>query len=176
MNQALLVIDMQIFIQNRIEKGISFSPKNVITKMVDVLTKFRDSDQLVIHVMHETIPLGSTLHKDSEFYPMMKATKSIIKEPIFIKNTSSAFASTNLESYLKEMNIDKLVVIGGITGFCINSTVRHGSDLGFKMSVVDDAIISFDLPNEGIKGSTIHDVTIALLNSDFAKIINSSQI
>jgi len=97
-------------------------------------------------------------------------------EPVFIKSTSSAFASTELEGYLQEVGITHLVVTGAVAGFCVNTTVRAGSDLGFKMSVVKDAVLGFDLPEANLSAHAIFDVTMAHLASDFAEIVETRQL
>lgn len=104
----------------------------------------------------------------------MPCAKAIEGEPIFLKRTSSGFASTDLEAYLRENGITDLLVTGGVAGYCVNSTVRAGADLGFNMTVVGDAVITFDLP--GLSARTIFDVTMAHLESDFAKIVDSAAV
>lgn len=44
-----------------------------------------------------------------------------------------------------------------------------------KMTVVKDAVISFDLPGGKGEAKNIHDVTMNLLASDFAKITSSNE-
>ncbi len=44
------------------------------------------------------------------------------------------------------------------------------------MMVVRDAVMGFDMPREQLSAPVIFDVTIAHLNSDFAKIIGSDAI
>ncbi len=50
---------------------------------------------------------------------------------------------------MRERGITHLVVVGAVAGFCVNSTVRAASDLGFAVTVVTDAVIGFDLPSPG---------------------------
>ena len=94
-------------------------------------------------------------------------------EPIFIKTSSSGFATTDLADYLRNAGISHLVVIGAVAGFCVNSTVRAGSDPGVRMCVVRDAVLGFDLPSANLSARAIFDVTIGLLEADFAKVIDT---
>jgi ureidoacrylate peracid hydrolase len=54
------------------------------------------------------------------------------------KITSSAFLSTDLALILHNLGIDTVLTCGVITNGCVESTVRDGRDLGFKMIVVSD--------------------------------------
>lgn len=106
----------------------------------------------------------------------MPCAEAVDGESIFFKNTSSGFASTNLEAHLRSNGITDLVVTGAVAGFCVNSTVRNGADLGFKMTVVRDAVIGFDLASAGQSARTIFDVTMAHLEADFAKVVDTSAV
>lgn len=176
MSRVLLIIDMQIFIEERIQAGLGFFPSNAIDNMVHILNKFRENNEHVIHIMHESLEEGSLLHKEAISYPIIYKLRSQGREPIFIKNTSSAFVSTDLADYLKQIHANEIIVMGGVTGFCVNSTVRHGADLGFNMCVVQDATISFDLAGDGGDAKTIHNTTMSLLEADFSKIICTQDV
>jgi len=58
---------------------------------------------------------------------------------VITKTTSGAFTSTDLERLLKNMGIEQLVVCGVLTNACVESSARAGADLGFQVTVVDDA-------------------------------------
>ena len=96
-------------------------------------------------------------------------------EAVFIKTTSSAFASTDIEIWLRSEGVTDLIVTGAVASFCVHSAVRSGADLGFQMSVVRDAVIEFDIPAADLGAQAIFDVTIALLEADFANIISTAQ-
>ena len=67
-------------------------------------------------------------------------------------------------------------MIGAVAGFCVNSTVRSGSDLGFKMTVVRDAVLSFPLENAGLSAENIFNVTLGLLETGFASGVNAAEL
>lgn len=81
-----------------------------------------------------------------------------------------------MENYLRDNRIDTLVVTGAVAGYCVNTTVRVGSDLGFSMIVVRDAVVGFDLPDENLSARVIFDVSMAHLKSDFANVVDSPEI
>ena len=174
--QALLVIDMQRFVSDRIARGITYFPTDSIENMKSVIAAFRSAGKPVIHVRHETIEPGSDLHKTSPHYPPVVGFEEQGEETVWVKRTSSAFSSTDLQSWLQRAQITELTVVGAVAGFCVNSTVRSGCDLGFKMTVVRDAVLSFPLDNAGLSAESIFNVTLGLLEAGFARGVNAAEL
>jgi ureidoacrylate peracid hydrolase len=56
---------------------------------------------------------------------------------------SSGFANTDLDLQLKKHGIHKLIVIGQKANTCIEATVRYAAELGYEVTVVKDAIASY---------------------------------
>ena len=174
MKTALLIIDMQKFVTERIQNGVECYPHNSIENMESLMAQFRKTENPVIHVRHQSPDPDSDLHRSSQFSMPMENFEALPGEPVFIKSTSSAFSSTTLLSYLQANDIAEIVVIGAVAGFCVNSTVRAGADAGLRMTVVKDAVISFEVQEHRLRAKEILDVTLALLASDFARVVSSS--
>lgn len=60
-------------------------------------------------------------------------------EPLFEKNTAGAFASTDLQAYLRSNSIETVFVVGVATNYCVETTVREAADRDFACFVVEDA-------------------------------------
>ncbi|MBB3590753.1 nicotinamidase-related amidase [Rhizobium sp. BK529] len=176
MTTALLIIDMQMVMQERLDAGRERVNGEAGENIAALIAAFRAARKPVIHIRHVDADPASALHKDAPGCRPMPCAEARDNEPVFIKSTSSAFASTELEGYLREVGITDLVVVGAVAGFCVNTTVRAGSDLGFRMSVVRDAVLGFDLPDADLSARTIFDVTMAHLKSDFAEIVETRQL
>lgn len=58
---------------------------------------------------------------------------------VITKTTSGVFTGTELERLLKNMGQRQLVVCGVVTNMCVEGSARAGSELGFDVTVVDDA-------------------------------------
>lgn len=176
MSKALLIIDMQNYVTERIHKGVDYFPQNAIENMTSVIEKFRQSGRPVIHVHHQTPEQGSPLHHNSPSSQPLASFEALPDEPVFIKHTSSAFSSTELQAYLQNAGISEVIVIGAVAGFCVNSTVRMGADLGLTMTVLKDAVLSFELVKSQLSAKVIHDVTLALLEADFAQVTETREL
>lgn len=57
---------------------------------------------------------------------------------------SSGFANTDLDFQLKKHGVRKVIVIGMRANTCIESTVRYAAELGYEVTLVKDAIGSFN--------------------------------
>jgi len=176
MTSALLIIDMQMVMQERLDAGRAHVNGEAGQNIEALAAAFRAARKPVIHIRHRDADESSPLNEHAPGYRPMSCAVAWENEPVFIKSTSSAFASTELEGYLHEVGITHLVVVGAVAGFCVNTTVRAGSDLGFKMSVVKDAVLGFDLPDADLSAREIFDVTMAHLKSDFAEIVETRQL
>lgn len=176
MSKVLLVIDMQKFVTARIQQGIQFYPEYCVENMVEVIEQFRAAGLPVIHIHHQSMAVGSTLHPDSPLSEPIPAFEARQNEAVFIKHTSSAFNSTSLLTFLQDAHLSDIVVIGAVAGFCVNSTVRTGADFGLNMTVVQDAVISFALQDNQPSAKDIFKVTMALLEADFAQVITTHEL
>lgn len=56
---------------------------------------------------------------------------------------SSGFGNTDLDLQLKKRGIHQLIVIGQKANTCIHSTVRYAAELGYQVTLVKDAIASY---------------------------------
>jgi ureidoacrylate peracid hydrolase len=56
---------------------------------------------------------------------------------------SSGFANTDLDLLLKTHSIHKLIVIGLIAHTCVEATVRFATELGYEVTVVEDATADY---------------------------------
>ncbi len=174
--KALVIIDMQMEMQHRIEGGRDHVNSDAPARIAELSDFFRRKGLPVIHVRHRDENPASQLHPDAIGYPPMPCAEAVEHEPVFVKTTSSSFASTDLATYLRSEGIVELVVTGAVAGFCVNSTVRAGADLGFNMTVVRDAVIGFDLPAAKLSARTCFEVTMAHLEADFARIVDASSV
>jgi ureidoacrylate peracid hydrolase len=56
---------------------------------------------------------------------------------------SSGFANTDLDLLLKKHGVHKLIVIGLIAHTCVEATVRYAAELGYEVTVVEDATADY---------------------------------
>jgi nicotinamidase-related amidase len=118
MKTALLVIDVQ--------EGTAADKPHHLESLVGgintLVDRFRVAGAPVIFVRHEG---------EGEFVGIFpKGDEKVIR-----KKFNSAFRDTDLKDHLSWLNIDRLVVTGMQTDYCIDTTVRVAFELGFKVVV-----------------------------------------
>jgi ureidoacrylate peracid hydrolase len=60
-------------------------------------------------------------------------------EMVFSKTSASVFSSTAIESVLRRMQIEHLVITGLVTDGCVELSARDACDRGFAVTLVTDA-------------------------------------
>lgn len=64
---------------------------------------------------------------------------------IIAKNHISGFEGTDLEAQLRDKNIDTVVLCGGLTDVCVETTMRQAYDKRFNVFTITDATATVDL-------------------------------
>ncbi|WP_227355915.1 cysteine hydrolase family protein [Haladaptatus salinisoli] len=176
-NTALLTIDVQQGFENSIW-GDRNNP-NAETRIQQLLEIWRELEQPIIHVQHMSQEAESPLRPNQPGNAFKPETAPQTDEPVFQKDVNSAFIGTNLETYLREREIESLVITGLTTNHCVSTTTRVAENLGFDSIVVSDATAAFD--QQGADGQEysaeiIHEVALANLRDEFAVIATTHDI
>ena len=106
--EALIIIDMQKgFFKNILGKRNNPQAENNILK---ILENFRKENKEIIHIQHLSKDEKAILftNEDREF---LKSLEPLSDEIVFQKHVNSAFIGTNLENYLIDKSIDKLIIV-----------------------------------------------------------------
>ena len=176
---ALLIIDMQEGMARRTREGRARANPGAEAAAIDLLAHFRANGLPVIHVFHDDPSPDSPFRKGGPDGAPMAGMEPGPGEDVFWKSGSSAFIGTGLEAHLRQQGIEQVVLIGAVAAFCVTSTCRMASDLGFKVILPGDALIGFDLPaHDGgrIDADTILRVTLSLLGADFATLTTAKAV
>lgn len=117
-------------------------------RVKELIKTARKNQIEVIYVRHDAGE-GSELTKGMEGFEIYEEFRPLEGEKIFDKKYMSAFKGTGLLEYLKEKGEDTIMLIGLMTDYCIDATVKAGFEHGFHMlvpskanSTVDNAFMS----------------------------------
>jgi nicotinamidase-related amidase len=95
--------------------------------------------EIPLIIVQNTAPAGAPLFvKDTPGWQLHDAVSGR-RDHYIEKSLPSAFAETDLESFLKERRIDTLSVTGYMTQNCVDSTVKQAAHLGFDVECLYDA-------------------------------------
>ncbi|MBR0572904.1 MULTISPECIES: cysteine hydrolase family protein [Pasteurellaceae] len=176
MNKALIIIDIQndYFPNGKIEL---FESEKASINAKKILDKFREKNQLVVHIKHlSTRPDASFFLPDTLGAEIHNSVKPQPNEKVFIKHFPNSFRDTELFEYLKNNDIENLVILGMMTHMCVDATVRAGKDLGFKIKVIGDACATKNLEIFGKKvdAENVQKSFLSALNYFYAEVINTN--
>ncbi|HWT99643.1 MAG TPA: cysteine hydrolase family protein [Terriglobales bacterium] len=137
---ALLLIDIQ--------QGLIDSPEGlhdaeaIIGRCADLLRRARKAGVPVLHVQHNEE--GSELDRNSPGWQTHASVTPKASEPVIEKTTSSAFITGELDQRLKSAGINKLVIAGLQTDYCIDTNCRVARNLGYDVTLAADAHSTYD--------------------------------
>ena len=89
-------------------------------------------------------------------------------EPVVIKHRYSAFINTRLDSVLRTLKIESLIMTGVSTNVCVESTARHGYMLDYHVVFLSDCTAAYS-PEE-------HDAALANINNNFGVVTTSTEV
>lgn len=162
MPTALLIID----VQNILCSGSyqAYAVDAVITQINVVSRKARNAGALVILVQHET--QNGHMDYQTETWKLAPALEVQSDDVLVRKTGSDAFLRTELRELLASRDIDRLVICGMQSEFCVDSTVRRAMALGYPVTLVEDGHTTID--NGILSASQIsqhHNKTLSSLES-----------
>lgn len=147
MKTALLVIDIQNLLVE--EKPYAIEERLALWK--DSITKARQAGIEIIYVRQNDEEFATGSHG----WDIHPAVAPLADEKIVDKRYSSAFKDTNLKAYLDEQGIERLILMGMSTNFCIDTTIKVAFELGYTVAVIKDGTTTpytADLPAKALIG------------------------
>lgn len=135
---ALLIIDVQV---NLIEPA--YRSSEVLANIQTLLARARATGTPVVYIQHDG-PQGHDLHLGTPGWHIHPAIAPLDGELVVHKESSDAFYETILQSELEKLGITHLVVAGGQTEYCVDTTVRRAVSNGYQVTLVSDAHTTFD--------------------------------
>lgn len=179
MTAALLLIDVQMAFVARRDKGHAWGNPMADGKIAALLSAFRGKGLAVLHVHHHGTDPRDDFHADAAGAAAQPCAAPLPGEPVVIKRTSSAFVNTGLEALLRDSGIDQLFIAGGATNYCVESTTRMAADLGFAVTLAEDALINFGArlrDGRVVPAAEVLAMSLANLDREFATVLPSQSV
>lgn len=174
---ALLLVDVQQGLDDP-RWGARNNP-DAERRIAELLAAWRAAGRPVIHVQHLSLEPRSPLRADAPGHAFKAEAFPRAGEPVFRKHVNSAFIGTGLEAHLRANGIEALVVVGLTTDHCVSTTVRMAGNLGFAVTVVEDATATFERrgPDGTHYGADVmHRVALASLHGEFAAVRSARDV
>jgi ureidoacrylate peracid hydrolase len=84
------------------------------------------------------------------------------------KNRYGSFTGTNLDLILRNKGIANIILSGGATNVCVESTAREGFMLDYNVVLVDDACATIT--------RELHEGTLANMRGWFGRVVNAEDV
>lgn len=84
------------------------------------------------------------------------------------KARASGFHATPLDLILRGLGVDTIIIVGGFTNQCVESTVRDGWALDYRIVLPRDGCAAFD---PALHQSTLHSLTALAAQPDIAELL-----
>ena len=146
---ALLVIDMQYFFLDPASPSYTCGGPAILPKLQKVIHAFRQANRPVIYTRHVHHPdyLDAGIMAwwwegmCKEGTPESEIHQDIAPKPnekVIFKHRYSAFYNTDLETVLRSLKVEELVVAGIMTNMCCESTARDAYFRDYRVFFLAD--------------------------------------
>jgi nicotinamidase-related amidase len=135
---ALIIIDVQVGLIEPAHRS-----SEVLDHISTLLAKAHATDTPVVYVQHDG-PKGHGLEVGTPAWQIHPAIAPQEGDVVVHKRASDSFHATALQRELDRRGIKHLVVAGGQTEYCVDTTVRRATTYGYDVTLVGDAHTTFD--------------------------------
>ena len=144
MRTALLVIDMQ--------QGSLAGPRPphdidaLVNRINSLADRVRRSGGAVLYIQHNG-PAGDPFHPEAPGWPLLAGLTPASGDLFVHKTACDAFLDTDLDELLKQNHVERVIVTGWATDFCVDTTVRSALARGYRTIVPTDGHTTTDRPH-----------------------------
>ena len=176
MRRALLVID----VQNEYFTGklpVSH-PAGSLDNMLRAMDAAHEQKIPVVVIQHTAKAADSPVFKKGS--PEWELHEEIKKRPhdlLIEKNLPGSFTGTTLELWLRERDIDTVVISGYMTQMCCDTTARQAFHFGFSVEFLSDATGTLSFTNNAgsVTAEELHRAILLTQAMRFSKVIETKE-
>lgn len=146
-NTALVIIDVQnavLSVPGMMRTAETMAAYDAcVARIASLLTRARRSNIPVLFVQHDGT-MGQRLERGSLCWQIRPELMPDWNEPVLHKAFSDSFFQTTLDAELRSRKISGLIVAGGMTPYCIATSLRRAVTLGYDVMLVADGHMTTD--------------------------------
>ncbi len=144
----------------RLQRACRAAGAEVLYTVVEALTRDMRDLGLDYRISGIGVPKGSP------WAAIPDAVAPLDDEIVIPKTSSSVFMSTNIDYVLRALEVEQLIVCGLLTDQCVESAVRDACDLGYLVTVPQDACATMSRER--------HDRSLAMYGG-YCRVVESGQ-
>ncbi|BBS88458.1 MULTISPECIES: cysteine hydrolase family protein [Aeromonas] len=139
---VLLIID----VQQGVMKATHHQQPQVLANINRAAAHVRQQHGRVIYIQHDDLP-GGELEPGTPGWQLHPALQPAKGDSRVRKTACDSFLETELAFLLAEQSVDRLILCGSNTDFCVDTTVRSAAAHGFEVLVLQDGHTTADRPH-----------------------------
>lgn len=165
MKTAFIIIDVQNIL---VETG--FETEKLLEKIAYLQEQARKQQIEIIYMQHIETP-EAFISKDWQLSPQLKR---LANEKVFQKKYNSIFKETGLKEYLDKQGIEKLILCGMQTEYCVDTSVKVAFEYGYQLVIPEGAVTTFD--GDDIPAETLNEFYENIWEERFADVLDYKTI
>lgn len=174
MKTALILVD----IQNDYFEGGKWPVANMAEAAVNaarLLKAARKKKDMIVHVHHEMPQGGPFFVAGTDGARINDTVSPQGDETTVLKHRPNSFHDTGLEALLRDAGVTSVTICGAMSQMCIDATARAARDLGFDVTVIEDACGAKETSfgNVTVPAEFVHATIMGALNGSYATVTNT---
>ena len=171
-NTALLVIDIQGGTTGETSAlaGLKEQSEVLIRNVNTLAEEMHSRDQPVIYIRTEVANplinvLNNTMARGSlgaELDPRLRVQPG----EVLVKRRNDSFFKTGLDQILEDHQVGNLVLVGLDAGHCVKSTAQAALNRGYRVSVMEDAVITNELEDKAIALEELKGMGVEIVSAE----------
>ena len=141
MSTALLVIDVQRGLFDAAPRP--FEADAVVARINALTARARAANVPVVFVQHES----ASLPYGSEPWQLQGGLQVEPRDGVLRKTTPDSFLNSDLQELLASWSVERVVICGFASEFCVDTTTRLAAALGYDVTLAADAHTTHDKPH-----------------------------
>jgi nicotinamidase-related amidase len=174
MKNALILVD----IQSDYFEGGNWPVANMAQAAENaarLLGAARAKGEMIVHVHHEMPEGGPFFVAGTEGAKIDPVVAPQADEARVLKHRPNSFQNTGLEAMLRDAGVSSVAICGAMSQMCIDSTARAARDLGFDVTVVEDACGAKETSfgNVTVPAEQVHATIMGALSGTYATVTDT---
>ena len=138
-NTILLIVD----VQHGLIDADPYNTKGLIQNIQTLIQNARENDVEIIYIQHNG-GASSGLERGSKGWEIYHEISPEPTDKVFTKTFNSSFKETGLHEYLQVKGINRIILVGMLTNYCVDTTCKVAFELGYRVIIPQSATTTFD--------------------------------
>lgn len=177
-NHAVIVVDLQ---NEYLPSGHLplVGIEAAVHNAAQIMAQARVQGIPVIHIRHEAADANAAVFQPGTDHVKIQApVQPEGDETVILKHYPNSFRETSLQPQLQQMGITQLTVIGAMSYMCIDATVRAAVDLGYQVTVAEDACATRNITfgEKEVPAAQAHATIMAGFEFAYAQVVTTNTL